>query len=261
MLFRSTCSQSHHLWIGVAQAAAQQRQGGAMAPGGADGHGLTACFPTQAELGFQLRQQQDTLAGVAGPAGCGLQRQGSGHAARRHLADRHGQIPAIRIAGGKLQRTHVFDELVDPGRPVSAASVRVHGITPAMLGGKPPLAEVLPRFRGFCADCVLIAHNAAFDLRFLQRKEAATGIRFDQPVLDTALLSAALNPALRDHSLEAIAARLAVRLDGRHNALGDAIIAAEIFVRLLPLLAAAGITTLRAACAASRHAARTHPNM
>ena len=77
-------------------------------------------------------------------------------------------------------------------------------------------------------------------------------MRFTQPVLDTLLLSAVAHPALEDHRLEAIAARMGVDVIGRHTALGDAILAAEIFLKLLPLLAERGVLTLGQALEASR---------
>jgi DNA polymerase-3 subunit epsilon len=77
-------------------------------------------------------------------------------------------------------------------------------------------------------------------------------VRFVQPVLDTLLLSAAVHPSLEDHSLDAIAARLGVRVIGRHTALGDALVAGEVFLKLLPLLADRGILTLKQALEASR---------
>jgi DNA polymerase-3 subunit epsilon len=81
-------------------------------------------------------------------------------------------------------------------------------------------------------------------MRFLQLKEATTGLRFDQPVLDTLLLSAVVHPAQESHRLEAIAERLGVVVQGRHTALGDAIVTAEVFLKLIPLLADQGILTL-----------------
>ena len=88
-----------------------------------------------------------------------------------------------------------------------------------MLEGKPTIAKVLPAFHAFAQDTVLVAHNAAFDMRFLQLKEAATGIVFDQPVLDTLLLSAVVHPNQESHRLEEIAARFDVTVLGRHTAL------------------------------------------
>jgi DNA polymerase-3 subunit epsilon len=157
------------------------------------------------------------------------------------------QIGAVRIVNLRLLRGETFDQLVDPRRRLNAASVRVHGISQDMLRGEPTIDEVLPAFHAFCADAVLVGHNAAFDMRFLQRKEAATGVRFEQPLLDTLLLSEVLHPALDSHALEAIAERLGVRIVARHNALGDAIATAEVFLRMVDLLHGAGIRTLRQA--------------
>jgi len=83
-------------------------------------------------------------------------------------------------------------------------------------------------------------------------QEARTQLRFDQPVLDTLLLSAAVHPQQDSHRLEAIAERLGVPVVGRHQALGDALVTAEVLVRLLPLLAAQGICTLGQARAAAQ---------
>jgi DNA polymerase-3 subunit epsilon len=162
------------------------------------------------------------------------------------------QIGATRIVAGKLRRQECFEQLIDPKRPLSEAGILIHGIEPQMLVGQPDIAQVLPVFHRFAADTVLVAHNAAFDMRFLQLKEASTGLRFDQPVLDTLLLSAVLHPQQGSHRLEAIAERLGVPLLGRHTALGDAMVTAEIFVRMLPLLQAQGITTLGQAVDAAR---------
>ncbi len=162
------------------------------------------------------------------------------------------QIGAVRIVAGKLRRQDSFEQLVDPQRALSEAGIAIHGIQPEMLKGQPTIDTVLPAFHAFCADSVLVAHNAAFDMRFLQLKEERTGVRFAMPVLDTLLLSAVLHPQQESHRLEAIAERLGVTVLGRHTALGDAIVTAEVFAKMVPLLEAAGITTLQQALEASR---------
>ena len=154
------------------------------------------------------------------------------------------QIGATRIVNRRLLTHEVFDQLIDPCRHLPEASVKIHGITPEMLVDQPPIGKVLPQFRAFCADTVLVAHNAAFDMRFLQLKEQATGIRFDLPVLDTLLLSAVLHPNQESHRLEAIAERLGVIIVGRHTALDDAFVTGEVFLKMVPLLAEMGIHTL-----------------
>jgi DNA polymerase-3 subunit epsilon len=154
------------------------------------------------------------------------------------------QIGATRIVAGKLRREDCFEQLVDPRRDIPEASIPIHGITPDMVAGAPAIDTVLPAFHAFAQDTVLVAHNAAFDMRFLELKQAATGVVFDQPVLDTLLLSAVVHPQQESHRLEAIAERLGVPILGRHTAVGDAMVTAEIFLKLVPLLAERGIHTL-----------------
>lgn len=157
------------------------------------------------------------------------------------------QLGAARIVNGKLLRQETFEQLVDPGRPIPQASIPIHGITQDMVADKPRIADVLPVFHAYAQDTVLVAHNAAFDMRFLQLQEAATGIAFHQPVLDTLLLSAVVHPHQESHRLEAIAERFNITVLGRHTALGDALVTAEIWLRLIPLLQEQGIHTLRQA--------------
>ena len=162
------------------------------------------------------------------------------------------QIGATRIVNGKLLRTECFEQLVDPQRSITPASALIHGLQADMVRGQPTIAEVLPAFHAFALDTVLVAHNAAFDMRFLEMKQEKAGVCFDQPVLDTLLLSAIVHPNQASHSLEAIAQRLDVTVRQRHTAIGDALLTGEVFLRLLPLLQAQGILTLGQARAAAQ---------
>lgn len=157
------------------------------------------------------------------------------------------QIGAVRIVNGRRLRHENFDQLVDPRRRLAKESAEIHGISKEMLVGQPTIDRVLPSFHAFCADTVLVAHNAAFDMRFLQLKEEATGVRFTNPVLDTMLLSLVVQPNQESHRLEAIAERLGVPVIGRHTALGDAIVTGEVLLKMIPLLSERGIRTLRQA--------------
>jgi len=161
------------------------------------------------------------------------------------------QLGAVRIINGRLLGEEVIDQLVNPRRLVPEESVKVHGIAPELLASQPTIGEVLPQFHAFARDAVLVAHNAAFDMKMLQMTAAATGLRFDHPVLDTLLLSSIVHPYQEGHSLDAIAARLNIRIVGRHTALGDALATAEVLLKLLPLLEAKGIMTLNDALVAS----------
>ena len=154
------------------------------------------------------------------------------------------QVGAIRIVNGKLLQQESFDQLVDPKRSIPTATIPIHGIQPEMVEGHPTIGEVLPAFHAFVGDTVLVAHNAAFDMRCLQVKEKVTGVVFDQPVLDTLLLSAVVHPNQESHALEAIAERFNINIHGRHTALGDAMATAEVFLHLINLLEEQGIHTM-----------------
>lgn len=160
-------------------------------------------------------------------------------------------IGAVRIVHGRLLRNEYLDQLVNPQRLLPLESIKYHGITPEMLNGQPTIDHVLPIFHRFSDNTVLVAHNAAFDMRMLQLKEERTGIKFSNPVLDTMHLSAVVHSFHGNHTLGTIARRLGISVVGRHTALGDAITTGEIFLKLIPLLADMGIHTLKDARAAS----------
>lgn len=157
------------------------------------------------------------------------------------------QIGAVRIVNGRILAQEAFEQLVDPGRRIPAHTTAIHGITPQRVAGQPRIEQVLPTFHAYARDTVLVAHNAAFDMKLLQQLQGRTGLVFGQPVLDTLLLSAAVHPWQASHRLEAIAERFGLQVQGRHTALGDAMLTAEILLRLIPLLRDRGIHTLRQA--------------
>jgi DNA polymerase-3 subunit epsilon len=152
-------------------------------------------------------------------------------------------IGAVRVVNGRILTGETFERLINPGRGIPSASIAIHGISEEMVRDKPPARIVLPQFRAFCRDCVLVAYNAAFDMRFLELAEEETGVRFDLPVLDALLLSIYLHKDAADHSLSGMAAMLGIEIAGRHTALGDAMMTAAVWVRILELLQEQGIRT------------------
>lgn len=153
-------------------------------------------------------------------------------------------IAAVRIVNGRILTGETFNALINPGVAISQESIAVHGITWEMVKDRPKAEIVLPQFHAFCADSVLVAHNAAFDLKFLKMKEERIGLRFTNPVIDTMLLSLMLQGEGADHTLDAIAARLGIEVVDRHIALGDALVTAAILLRMIDMLEARGIETL-----------------
>ena len=158
------------------------------------------------------------------------------------------QIAAVRIVNGKRVEAEVFDTLVDPGRSIPTASTEVHGITEAMVQGAPDIGKAGRAFHKFAEGAVLIAHNAPFDMEFLRRHEPAIGARFDNPILDTVLLSAVVFGQHEEHSLDALTHRLSITIpeEARHTAIGDSVATADAFLKLLPMLQGRGLTSFGA---------------
>ncbi len=158
------------------------------------------------------------------------------------------QIAAVRIVNGRRVAAEVFDTLVNPGRPIPLSSTEVHGITDAMVAEAPGIEEVCRRFHRFAEGAVLVAHNAPFDMAFLRRREAAIGVRFENPILDTVLLSAVVFGQLEIHSLDALSHRLGITIpeEARHTALGDTVATADALLKLLPMLQARDLRTFGA---------------
>ncbi|MCP1609830.1 DNA polymerase-3 subunit epsilon [Azospirillum lipoferum] len=154
------------------------------------------------------------------------------------------QIAAVRVVGGRILTGETFNTLVDPRRPIPPESVPFHGITDGMVAGRPTIDTVLPQFRSFVSGAVLVAHNAAFDLKFLKMKERAAGVAFDCPVLDTMLLSRMLLGNDGDHTLDGIAERLGIEVVDRHTALGDSLVTAAVFLRMIEMLRERDVRTL-----------------
>jgi DNA polymerase-3 subunit epsilon len=171
--------------------------------------------------------------------------------------DRIVQLAGVRIVNGRVLRGEAFDVLVNPGRPIPPAATKIHRITDQMVAVAPRSAQALRRFHAFAEGAVLVAHNAAFDMRFVMQEADPDGPAFDHTVLDTVLLAAHLHGQSDSLTLDALAERFAVDLpaEHRHTALGDSLATAEVLLRLIDMLEAVGVRTLGDALTASRGAA------
>ena len=171
--------------------------------------------------------------------------------------DRVVSLAGVRIREGVVRTGETFDTLIQPGCPIPPASTKFHGITDNLVASAPAIDAVLPAFARFAEGAVLVGHEVRFDFAFLTREARRLGLEplaLTHPVLDTQLLSRLVHGPGLEHSLDAVARRLGVALIGRHSALGDALITAEVLIRLLGLLDRRGIRTLGQAVAALRAA-------
>jgi DNA polymerase III subunit epsilon len=154
-------------------------------------------------------------------------------------------IGAVTINNGSINRQDIFYRLVNPRRHIPTTARRITGIGNETVSKEEQILPVLYDFLQFCGSRILVAHNAPFDLAFINNKVSeATGRRIVNPVIDTVLLTSALFYSLGDFSLENISSKFKLDLAGRHNALGDALIAAELFLQLLAELFARRVFTL-----------------
>lgn len=163
------------------------------------------------------------------------------------------EIGAARIQGGRVMEE--FQQLVDPGVRLPPFITHLTGIDDGMLRGQPPISVVWPRFLDFLGDGVIVAHNAAFDVGFLNAAAVAqSGRPLPHPHLCTLRLVRRLVPELRRRSLDVVAGHFGVPASDRHRALGDVRITVEVFFQLLELLAVRGIGHLHQVLDFQHHA-------
>ncbi len=150
------------------------------------------------------------------------------------------EIGAVKVSGGKI--TERFSEFVKPSVPIPPKITELTGITEAMVEEAGSVESVLPRFLKFSEGCVLVAHNADFDMSFIKAKCRRLGIEKSFVSLDTLEFSRALFPNLAKHKLDSVAKHLGVSLENHHRACDDAGATAEIMVKCLAMLKEKGIS-------------------
>jgi len=150
------------------------------------------------------------------------------------------EIGAVRLSGG--HRTGEFSSLVRPVGPIPSDITQLTGITDEMVSRAPMAHAVLSAFQAFAGDCVLVAHNAPFDLGFLAAACAADGIAWPaRAAIDTAVLARLLlgPDEVPDCRLATLARYFKTATSPCHRALADAKATAEVLTGLLGLVAAA----------------------
>ncbi len=153
------------------------------------------------------------------------------------------EIAAIRVGNGRFGEE--FHTLLNPGRRIPPMITQLTGITDEMVRDQPRIDTIFSQFHTFLGSTVLVAHNADFDVNFLNfDAQRLLSSPLLNPALCTLRLAKRLLPELRSRSLDAVASHLGVANFNRHRALGDARITAEVLLILLEKVAALGIHSL-----------------
>ena len=132
----------------------------------------------------------------------------------------------IQVAASKMYKGNIiaeFDEFINPGHPLSAFTTELTGITDDHVKNAKPLIQVLKEFQEFCKDTVLVAHNATFDVGFMNANYERHGLpKITQPVIDTLEFARNLYPEYKRHGLGPLTKRFGVALEHHHMANYDA---------------------------------------
>lgn len=157
------------------------------------------------------------------------------------------EIGAYRINKGKI--TDEYQTLVNPETPIPEFITGLTNIDDEMVKDAPKFAEVADEFLAFIGDAVLVAHNAMFDMRFLNHEIAKIhqDHRVGNPYLCTVQLSRKLLPDLENHRLHTVAEHYSIYIKDRHRAAGDAHATAKIFEDFLVKLEDKGVKDLLSA--------------
>lgn len=155
----------------------------------------------------------------------------------------------IQVAASKMYKGNViaeFDEFINPGHPLSAFTTDLTGITDEHVKNAKPLEQVLQEFQEFCKDTVLVAHNATFDVGFMNVNYERHGLpKITQPVIDTLEFARNLYPEYKRHGLGPLTKRFQVSLDHHHMANYDAEATGRLlFIFIRDVAEKRGITNL-----------------
>ncbi len=152
------------------------------------------------------------------------------------------EIGAVKVRNGEIVDS--YSTFVNPGVPIPFDIVNLTGITDEMVMEARKIDVILPEFLSFVGDAVLVAHNAGFDVGFMEQNCKSLGLPSQFTYLDTVALARVLLPTLAKYKLNIVAKALNISLENHHRAVDDAKATAEIFVKFVAMLKQRGITTL-----------------
>ena len=158
------------------------------------------------------------------------------------IKDKIIEIGAVKVENGVI--TDKFSTFVNPKVPIPFEITNLTGITDDMVMEAPDIETILPQFLEFVGDAVLVAHNASFDVSFIEQNCRYQDITPDFTSVDTVAMARILLPTLSKFKLNVVANALHISLENHHRAVDDAGATAEIFVKFVEMLRARNIKTL-----------------
>lgn len=156
--------------------------------------------------------------------------------------DKITEIGAVKVENFKI--VDRFSQLINPEKDISYKVQELTGITNDLIKDKPTIEEILPKFIEFIGDSVLVAHNADFDMGFMQQKCREQNIEFKNTSVDTLTLARTLLPHMKRFRLNLIAKELGIPLLNHHRAVDDAEATAHIFIKFLEMIKKKGAEKL-----------------
>ena len=152
------------------------------------------------------------------------------------------EIGAVKVQNGAI--VDRFSTFVNPEVPIPFRIEQLTSIRDDMVIDAPVIEDILPKFMEFCDGCIMVAHNADFDMSFIKKNCMRQGIECNPTIVDTVGLARVLLSNLNRFKLDTVAKALGVSLDNHHRAVDDAACTAEIFVKFITMLEERGVTTL-----------------
>ena len=150
---------------------------------------------------------------------------------------------AVKVENGKI--TDKYSTFVNPQVPIPFEITQLTSIDDSMVMDAPKIDVILPQFLEFVGDASLVAHNAGFDVGFIEQNCKNLNIEQEFVSVDTVALARVLLPTLSKYKLNIVAKALNISLENHHRAVDDAGATAEIFVKFVEMLKEREITTLK----------------
>lgn len=144
------------------------------------------------------------------------------------------EIGAVKVVKGVI--TERFSKFINPKVPIPFRIEQLTGISDDMVMEADTIDKVLPEFLEFSKDCVMVAHNADFDMSFIFKNAQDLGMDFKCTIVDTVSLARVLLTGINRYKLDTVAKTLGISLENHHRAVDDAECTAEIFVKFVEML-------------------------